>query len=111
MFLKQKILLQFKVYWAPAEIFEERESFLKEITGCFARTKVLTDDILTAKPKEEVEEETPEGFKKYKGKYFQLDKATGYTISEEKEGFIQLVGPDQRTLLSYIHSKLRRLYT
>ncbi len=109
---KTKDFATFKVYWAPAEIFEERESFLKEITGCFARTKVLTDDILTAKPKEEVEEETPEGFKRYKGKYFQLDRASGYTVSEEKEGFIQLVGPDQRTLLSYMYTtELKGDYT
>ena len=37
---KTKDFVTFKVYWAPAEIFEEK-SFLEGITGCFARTKYL----------------------------------------------------------------------
>ena len=109
---KTKDFVTFKVYWAPAEIFEERESFLKEISGCFARTKVLTDDILAAKPKEEVEKETPEGFKRYKGKYFQLDIPSDFKVDREQKNSIDLVRSDQRTVFTYTYTtELKGEYT
>ncbi|MGI6423599.1 MAG: hypothetical protein ACOX0X_03235 [Candidatus Dojkabacteria bacterium] len=110
---KSKDFVTFKVYWAPTEVFEERESLLKEISGCFARTRVLTDDILLAEQTQEPDEkQVPEGFKTHKGKYFQLDKPSDYAVENEQKDFIQIIKSDQRTVLSYMHTtELKGEYT
>lgn len=105
--LKSGDFVTFKTYWAPVEIYEQREDILKQVCGCFARKRVITDDMLAAQNKEEVAQQLPEGFKTYKGKYFQLNMPSDFKAEErsnDKMTNIDLLKSDQRTVLMYAYT-------
>ncbi|MGI6423600.1 MAG: hypothetical protein ACOX0X_03240 [Candidatus Dojkabacteria bacterium] len=95
----------FKSYWAPVKVYAEKEGLLKDICGCFARTRVLTDDVLlAAKNKDSKREQTPAGFQTYKGKYFRLDKPSNFQVTGETDSGIDLTRTDGKAGFSYAYA-------
>lgn len=95
----------FKSYWAPVDSYDEKQDLLEEVSGCFARTKVLTDDILQAAQVKEGRRDTiPGDFQEYRGKYFKLNKASTFNVTAETDSGIDLTRDDGNAGFSYAYT-------
>lgn len=95
----------FKAYWAPVETYGQKEALLKETCGCFARTRVLTDEVLAAaKNKDQKKSDAPAGLQQYKGKYFQLNKPANFNVTGETDSGIDLTRSDGQAGFSYAYA-------
>ncbi|MDX9739215.1 MAG: hypothetical protein RBT33_02540 [Candidatus Dojkabacteria bacterium] len=95
----------FKSYWAPVESYDEKQDLLEQVSRCFARTRVLTEDVLqAAKSKEARGGNTPAGFQVYKGKYFKLNKPSNFNVTGETDSGIDLTRSDGNAGFSYAYA-------
>jgi len=101
---KEGDFITLSAYYAPKKDIEASRNNLKEVVGCFSRTTILTDDILTAiKVKEEAAKTTPSGFSKYTGKYFSLSLPSGYKVTGESDSGIDISRNDMSAGFSYAY--------
>ncbi len=95
-----------KSYWAPASELESKRPLLEEITNCFARIRILTDDALAGNYTEEgvLREEKTSNMGEYKGKYFKLNKPADFNVMAETDSGIDLTRSDDNAGFSYAYA-------
>lgn len=93
-------------YWAPKSIYQGQKALLEEVVGCFARTKILTDDILSGEYSEEgvLEESVSSGLSEYKGRYFSLLKPSNFNVTAETDSGIDTTRSDGSAGFSYAYA-------
>jgi hypothetical protein len=94
-----------KSYWAPVQSLDSEEPVLTEITNCFARQRIINDDMLSAvstkdQPKDE---NVPSGFRAYNGKYFSMNKPDNFSVTGETDSGIDLTRSDGNAGFSYAY--------
>lgn len=103
--MKSGNFVVFKSYWAPVDSYESKEPLLEEISGCFARNRVLTDEILEVAGKRgDVKDSTPVGLEAHKGKYFKLKKPSNFNVTGETDSGIDLTRNDGNAGFSYAYA-------
>lgn len=91
-------------YYSPKEDMNASKNNLEQVVGCFSRTTVLTQDVLTAvKAQEDTAKATPSGFSKYAGKYFSLSLPEGYKVTGESDSGIDISRNDMSAGFSYAY--------
>lgn len=100
---KEKDFITLKAYYAPTKDIEKSKPTLEQITNCFERTTVLTDDILTASKNSKAAEDNPAGFTQYKGRYFKLLLPTSFKVTGESDSGIDMSRNDMAAGFSYAY--------
>ncbi len=102
---KEGDFVVFKSYWAPIVSYEEKKPLLEEVCGCFARTKLLTPELLNAvKSRGDESNNIPNGLTAYVGKYFKLNKPANFTVTGETDSGIDLTRDDDNAGFSYAYA-------
>ncbi len=93
-----------KSYWAPVSQYNEKLATFEEISNCFARTKIITDEILNAEDTGVLVNETASQFATYQGRYFKLSKPDNFTVTGETDSGIDLTRSDGNAGYSYAYA-------
>ena len=98
---KESGFVTLKVYWAPKAKLTQKEAALKEVTGCFARTIVL-DEQLLAKAGSNNKKQNPT-LTAYKGQYFKVLLPEGWKVTGETDSGIDTSNADGSAGYSYAY--------
>lgn len=96
-----------RAYWAPVGDYTAQEPQLKEIVGCFARTKILTDEILLSAHDDSgtlIGEVESGVLKEYTGRYFKLNKPDNFKVDAETDSGIDLTRTDGNAGFSFSYA-------
>lgn len=96
----------FKSYWAPTQEYEAQKPLLEQITGCFGRTKIITDELLSGTLSEDgqIRNQGNSPFKAYQGSYFKLSKPDNFSVTGETDSGIDMTRSDGNAGYSYAYA-------
>ncbi len=103
---KSEGFVTLRSYWAPVGEIQAQEPVLEEVVNCFARTRILTDEIIGTAHQDTgvLLEDTTSGMAEYVGNYFKLDKPDNFTVTAESDSGIDLTRSDGNAGFSYAYA-------